>query len=216
MPPTQPQQGSMPEQGGMPPNGGMPQPPQAPLNIAKGQGPKAQPVPDTPGQRNWLDGPIPGESLTGELGSKPWEKPPRFPQIQDAMDYILSMASNKKKAKQILAFLEMGVPVEGLAKTIVISGFQQGLWTVSSGMMLLEPIAKMIYTIGKKAKIKNIKMTIRKQDPVDPIFRMLNDAKKRDDFNKQTEMIILNGEKPGVGDEATPGFFSRPDIMMGN
>ena len=37
-----------------------------------------------------FDGPIPGESLTAELGARPWQLPPQYATVDYVIDYSMS------------------------------------------------------------------------------------------------------------------------------
>ena len=44
-----------------------------------------------------FDAPIPGESLTAELGSRPWQSPPQFATVEQALDYYLPQTINQMR-----------------------------------------------------------------------------------------------------------------------
>ena len=65
-----------------------------------------------------FDAPIPGESLTHELGARPWQSPPQYATVEDALDFYIPRFANEEVVKQLLDVLNMGVPVTTLANTI--------------------------------------------------------------------------------------------------
>ena len=42
---------------------------------------------DTPSPM--IDAPIPGQSLTAELGNRPWQKPPQYNTVEEALEYYI-------------------------------------------------------------------------------------------------------------------------------
>ena len=42
-----------------------------------------------------FDAPIPGQSLTAELGSRPWQTPSRFSTVDDTIDYYMERMSSE-------------------------------------------------------------------------------------------------------------------------
>jgi len=42
----------------------------------------------------FLDAPIPGQSLTGELGNFPWENPPQYVTLADAVGFYTDKMDN--------------------------------------------------------------------------------------------------------------------------
>ena len=95
-----------------------------------------------------LDGPIPGESLTAELGSFPWQSPPQYANVDDVIDYYMSRMSQEDFMVQLVDVLEMGTPVSALANTIQLSGVMQGLHTIDSGILVMPVIMEMIMMLG--------------------------------------------------------------------
>ena len=43
-----------------------------------------------------LDLPIPGMGLTHELGARPWQSPPQYATVEDALDFYLSRIGDDK------------------------------------------------------------------------------------------------------------------------
>jgi len=103
-----------------------------------------------------FSGPIPGESLTVAPGSVPWEQPPKFTQVNDAMQYILNKMQDPKQIHAFLATMEMGAPLDAVLWTLIQHGFAEGLWTPSLGIILMQPLAHFFVNILKRAGIKYI------------------------------------------------------------
>ena len=89
--------------------------------------------------------PIPGEALTAELGSRPWQQPPQYNTVEEALDYYLPRLESDEVTNQLLDVLEMGIPVTTIANTMQLGSVMEGKHSVDIGMLLL---------IGDKAGIK--------------------------------------------------------------
>ena len=98
--------------------------------------------------------PIPGESLTHPPGSFPWERPPQYTDPHEAADHIWRQITQPAKVAQILYFLEEGITVVELASLIVKVGFTEGLYTVHTCVIILQPVVYMIEAMAMRAKIK--------------------------------------------------------------
>ena len=48
-----------------------------------------------------FDAPIPGQSLTMELGSRPWQNPSRFTNVDDTIDYYMERMSSEEFMVQL-------------------------------------------------------------------------------------------------------------------
>lgn len=100
-----------------------------------------------------LDAPIPGMSLTHELGARPWQSPPQYSTVEQVLDYYIPRLSSDEVAEQLLDVLEMGVPVTTIADTMQTGGVMEGKHTVDVGMLVLPVLIELIMFIADTAKI---------------------------------------------------------------
>ena len=68
-----------------------------------------------------FDAPIPGQSLTMELGARPWQNASRFTTVDDTIDYYMERMSSEEFMVQLAEVLEAGVPVTSIANSIQLS-----------------------------------------------------------------------------------------------
>jgi len=101
-----------------------------------------------------LDRPIPGQSLTSELGARPWQSPPQYSTVDEVVDYYMERMSAEDFMVQLVDVLEMGVPVTTLANTIQMSSVMNGVHTLDTGMLALPIIMEMLMLLGDSAGIK--------------------------------------------------------------
>lgn len=101
-----------------------------------------------------FDAPIPGMSLTHELGARPWQSPPQYTTVDEAIEYYLERMSTDEFMDQMADVLEMNVPVTTLANTIQLSGVMDGKHTVDVGMLVMPLLMEMIMLIGDNAGVK--------------------------------------------------------------
>ena len=109
---------------------------------------------------NPFDAPIPGQSLTDTPGNAKWEHPPQFTDLYEASEYVWELMHDEKQLDQIISFLDNDVPVEAVARMILFGGFMEGKWTPDVAFIIAEPVMKMIATMGMKAGVKNIRMSM--------------------------------------------------------
>jgi hypothetical protein len=101
-----------------------------------------------------FDSPIPGESLTAELGARPWQSPPQYSTIDEVLDYYMSRMGQEDFMVQLVDVLEMGVPVTAIANSIQLAGVMQGLHTIDSGILAMPAIMEMIMMLGDAAGVE--------------------------------------------------------------
>ena len=101
-----------------------------------------------------FDRPIPGQSLTHELGARPWQNPPQYTTVDEAMSYYLPRMGQEEFAKGLLNVMEMGVPLTVLANTIQLAGVMEGKHSVDIGILVLPAIIETMKLIGDSANVK--------------------------------------------------------------
>jgi hypothetical protein len=48
-----------------------------------------------------FDAPIPGMSMTAELGARPWQSPPQYATVDDAIEYYLDRMASEEFLDQL-------------------------------------------------------------------------------------------------------------------
>src|SRR5712664_3268837 len=95
--------------------------------------------------------PIPGSSLTKEHGSMPYEKPPQFTKLPDAVNHLMDQLTEPMYMKQLLQLMDAGIAIEAIARTLLFTGFTLGKWTVDLGMLMYKPIMLALIAIAHRA-----------------------------------------------------------------
>lgn len=72
---------------------------------------------------------IPGQSLTDELGGRPYEKPPSVTSPKEAMDNIVQSLEEEPSRTEFLKLLDAGLSAETVASAIVLKMFSEGVIT---------------------------------------------------------------------------------------
>jgi len=101
-----------------------------------------------------FDAPIAGQSLTAEVGNRPWQQPPRYSTVEEAIEHYIPRLTEEDAQDQLLDVLEMGVPVTTVANSLQIGGVMQGLHSVDVGMLVMPVIMEMIAFIADDADIE--------------------------------------------------------------
>lgn len=127
--------------------------------------------------------PVPGQSLTQEVGAAPYEQPPQFADVNDALEHMFEKLSDKRQATRLVILLKKGVPVEYIVRTIVYEGFLKNKWTPDTGLLMSRILMAMIIAIGEAAGVK--KMVIFNPDKEQEEF--LNQFIDDDDLMEEPE-----------------------------
>jgi len=101
-----------------------------------------------------LDAPIPGMSLTHELGARPWQQPPQYPTVEEAVDHYTSRMMTDEFSDQLVDIMDMGIPLTTLANTIQLAGVMEGKHTTDVGLLVLPVLIETMMVIGDSAGIE--------------------------------------------------------------
>ena len=101
-----------------------------------------------------FDAPIPGMSLTHELGDRPWQTPARFTTVDEVADHYMERMSSEDFMLQLVDVLEMGVPVTNLANTIQMGSVMDGIHNIDVGMLVMPLIMEMVMLVAESSGIE--------------------------------------------------------------
>lgn len=157
-----------------------------------------------------LDAPIPGESLTAELGSRPWQQPPQYATVEEALDYYIPRLQSDEVSKQLLDVLEMGIPVTTIANTMQLGSVMEGKHSVDVGMLILPVLVELIMLIGDTAGVKYTSGLEKGKDirgsVVDLALKKFKDEPEKEDVEGAEATIK---EMKEAADERATGLMSR-------
>ena len=100
------------------------------------------------------DAPIAGQSLTAEVGNRPWQNPPQFANIDDAINFYVPKLLDPAFSEQLLDVIEMGVPLTTIANGMQVGGVMQGLHTIDIGILVIPVLVEMMTLIAEEEGIK--------------------------------------------------------------
>jgi len=101
-----------------------------------------------------FDAPIPGMSLTHELGARPWQQPAQFITVDEVIDhYVTRMMNNDDFADQLVDVMDMGIPLTTIANTIQLAGVMEGKHSIDTGLLALPVLIETMMLIGDGAGI---------------------------------------------------------------
>jgi len=107
-----------------------------------------------------FDTPIPGQSLTDEPGNYPWEHAPQFTDVDEIIGDLYDSLTQPNIARQLIAMLEAGVPVEAIVRVITFGGFMEGKYTPDVGFIIAEPLMNLVSAIGIRAGVNNLRLSL--------------------------------------------------------
>jgi len=173
-----------------------------------------------------LEGPIPGQSLTGEPGNTPWESPPEISSPEDAVNFIFNSMKSEENMSKLLDFMSAGVPLEAITKTITFAGFAAGHWTPDVAELIQPTVTLGLLNAALAAGINptieaNQKNRVANEDRDDTSVAKLMKTFKPEEYDNMVnespypEEVDLDSEDPFNMGGATPppsaGFLQSPE-----
>lgn len=158
-----------------------------------------------------LDGPIPGQNLTAELGSRPWQTPPQFTTVEEALDYYIPRLQADEVTEQLLDVLEMGVPVTTVANTMQLASVMEGKHSVDVGMLVLPVLIEMLMLIADTAGVEYETGLQKDKTKVrgSLVSKALNRLQNNEDKTEEEETLEIEETEDEMMPEVTGGLMSR-------
>jgi len=145
-----------------------------------------------------LDAPIPGMSLTHELGARPWQSPSKNSTVEGAIESYLPAFSDETLVDQFVHVLESEIPVATIAEAMMLGGVLQGRHTIDVGILIIPFLMEAIAYIGDVANIDyDMGTALKAKEKVDmapPTDQEIAVALKR--LEGKTPMETKEVEKP--------------------
>ena len=164
-----------------------------------------------------FDGPIPGASLTEELGSEPNERPPQYVVPDEALQYVKEQVSTPEAFERILLAAELDIPIELVARAIVFSGWALGKYTHDVSMMIFGPVFGYMLDMLNEEGIEHIALADREEDPeLEKAMLLLEEYQEFKNKNSKEEPESEEAEESEVVEEDEPEESEVPETgLMG-
>lgn len=150
----------------------------------------------------YLTAPIPGQSLTVEPGSVPWEQPPQYVTLDEVATFYSEKMNDVEAIHELMGLLERNIPIASIANGMVKMGLMKGYHTVDTGFLVTPIIAEIIKTLAELNDVP-YKMTaeeVGKENKVSPtiIRDLLKEAKSKVESNPEAKIerkgLMARGE----------------------
>ena len=101
-----------------------------------------------------FDRPIPGMSLTAELGNRPWQQPPQYSTVEEALQWYIPRLTNPELLDQLLDVMETGIPLTTIADAMQTGGVMEGKHSLDVGILLLPVLIETMAYLAEEAGIE--------------------------------------------------------------
>ena len=165
-----------------------------------------------------FDGPIPGASLTTELGAEPHEKPPVYTDPDEAYEFLMNKIQSPEAFKRLMISAKLDIPVELTVRAIVFSGWALGQYTHDVMLLIFGPVFDGVLDLLEENDIPHIALAERAED--DTLEEAMQELEKYEKFKSgedvDSEMISEEvSEKPEEETEEEPEMEIPDTGLMG-
>jgi len=142
-----------------------------------------------------FEAPIPGQSLTGEPGSKPWEQPPKYNTVEEAIDFYIGKLSNMDISMDLFESIDDGLPITTAVDLVLSGGGMDGLHTMDVATLAAPVIAEFMVAVCEKLDL-NYTMEGEEDKKVNPsqLARAMDDI-SGNYMNPEVEEEVVEEEE---------------------
>jgi len=156
-----------------------------------------------------FDAPVPGESLTFELGSRPWQQAPQMSTVDEVIEYYMERMSTDDFMNQLMDVLELEVPITSIVNTMQLNSVMEGVHSVDVGVLVSPLLVEMIMYMADMAKVDYVS-GLEKPDTSDKLSPT-KIAKMMTKFKEEVDEMDVD-EEPSV--EALEEKTEEPKGLM--
>tara|TARA_R110000822_G_scaffold177692_2_gene317719 strand:+ start:253 stop:756 length:504 start_codon:yes stop_codon:yes gene_type:complete len=156
--------------------------------------------------------PIPGQGLTSEPGSRPWQGPPELTTVEEGAEFYLSRIAEPKMAARLLDIVERGIPITAIAETMTMAGVMQGMHSVDVAVLVNPILVELMEGLAKNLNVKYKLGDTDNEDAPDEyvLSKVMANLKEIDEEEIEEEMVDLKKEKEEM---KSKGLMSRKGAM---
>jgi hypothetical protein len=169
-----------------------------------------------PKEQPSFDMPIAGQHMTVELGGRPWQQPPQYTTVEEALDYYIPSLESEEVSTQLLDVLEMGIPVTSIANAMQTASVMDGKHSVDVGILVLPVLIEIIMLIAETAGVEYISglepdKSMMDKALINKAIRKYELEKKKEDEPLEDTGVItaIEGLQEELPEEQSGGLMSR-------
>ena len=109
---------------------------------------------DTP--QVMIDAPIAGQSLTAELGGRPWQQPPQYTTVEEALEYYIPRITEPTLLDDLMNVIELGIPLTTIADTLQTGGAMEGKHTLDVGLLIIPVLIETLAYLAEEQGVEYV------------------------------------------------------------
>ena len=106
-----------------------------------------------------IDAPIAGQSLTAELGNRPWQKPPQYTTVEEALDFYIPRLTDVETQDDLMNVIELGIPLTTIADALQSGGTMDGKHTIDVGILIIPVLIETLAYLAEEQGVEYVTCT---------------------------------------------------------
>jgi len=111
-----------------------------------------------------IDAPIPGQSLTAPLGDRPWQNPPEYVEVEDALEYYIPKVLDPEFSVELLDIIEMGIPLTTIANSLQLASVMEGKHSIDVGILVIPVLVELMITLADANEVEYVSGMSREKE----------------------------------------------------
>ena len=157
-----------------------------------------------------LEAPIPGMSMTHEVGARPWQQPAQYTEMEDVIDYYITRMSDDSFKTQLVNIMDSGVPLTSLANSIQLASVMQGIHSIDTGLIVMPVLMELMMLIAEQNNVEYITgMERNKKEEIKESVMQNALAKFQKEQDNETDDEVLDKVEVMPQEESMSGLMAR-------
>lgn len=103
-----------------------------------------------------IDAPIAGQSLTAELGNRPWQKPAQYTTVEEALDFYIPRLTDVDMQDDLMNVIELGIPLTTIADALQSGGTMDGKHTIDVGILIIPVLIETLAYLAEEQGVEYV------------------------------------------------------------
>lgn len=161
------------------------------------------------GIEQMFNAPIPGESLTREPGSAPWEQPPRMVDIKHVAAHYFDKFEDDEALEGLLDVLDKGAPIERIVSSMTLYSEMQGEHDMEASVLVSPMLHEYFKFLAESAGINYVEFVDEEEKQISETERAIEDFNLAFDSDEYEEPLEEIEETPEEEPTPSKGLISR-------
>jgi hypothetical protein len=103
-----------------------------------------------------IDAPIAGQSLTAELGNRPWQKPAQYTTVEEALDFYIPRLTDVETQDDLMNVIELGIPLTTIADALQSGGAMDGKHSIDVGILIIPVLIETLAYLAEEQGVEYV------------------------------------------------------------